>query len=449
MSEKSDRFKAVETAGGNELAGEARVTRFQGISAAELANRFGTPLYVYDAEILAAQLHGLRSHLDDVVEIFYSLKANPNVAVCQVLHQLGVGAEVSSLAELVTARRAGVPPDSIIFLGPGKSSEELAACARGEVGLLIAESFSELDQYDKLVEAEERRARVLVRVNPEFAVKGAGLTMGGKPRQFGIDEAEILKAGPATERWPHLNIVGVQVYMGTRILTESTIAANTERILDLAERVTVALRCPLSVVDIGGGLGVAYFEGERDLDLQVLGDTLNPIVRAFRVRRPDTRILLELGRYLTAPAGTYVVQVRYVKDSVGEAFAVADGGTNHHMAAVGTGSFVHRNFPVILLNREALPDDRPWNITGPLCTPNDLLVKKAELPELRPGDLIGITRSGAYGSSASPGLFLSHGYPAEVMVLNGVPRVVRRRDSIDDLLGKQMVIDEISQKEQR
>jgi diaminopimelate decarboxylase len=416
-------------------------TAFQGIPVADLAEHFGTPLFVYDAEVLTGQYRGLSERLDDAVELFYSLKANPNVAVCQVLHRLGAGAEVSSLAELVTAQRAGVPAERTIFLGPGKSAAELAACARGEVGLLIAESFAELDQYERLVEAAGRRARVLIRVNPEFSVKGAGLTMGGKPRQFGVDEAELLAADPVSGRWPHLDVVGIQAYMGTRILTESTIAANTERIFDLAERITARLECPMDIVDIGGGLGVAYFDGERDLDAAALTDAVNPLVRAFRAKHSDTRVLMELGRYLTAPAGTYIVQVRYVKESFGEMFAVADGGTNHHMAAVGTGSFVHRNFPVGLLGREAPPDDRPWNVSGPLCTPNDLLLKKAALPQLRPGDLLGIFRSGAYGPSASPGLFLSHGFPAEVLLLDGAAHLVRERDNVDDLIGKQRVPD--------
>ncbi|MDF3292674.1 type III PLP-dependent enzyme [Streptomyces silvisoli] len=412
------------------------------LPASELAQQYGTPLFVYEADVLTAQYQGLRSRLDDSVEIFYSLKANPNVAVCQLLYRLGAGAEVSSLAELAIAQRAGVAADRTIFLGPGKSEAELSACARGEVGLLIAESLAELDHYDELVAAAGRNAHVLLRVNPEFSVKGAGLTMGGKPRQFGIDEAELLACGPVAGRWPHLRVVGIQAYMGTRILTESVVAANTERILALSERITERLGCPLDVVDIGGGLGVAYFDGERDLDPTVLTDEVNAIVRAFHARHPDTRVLMELGRYLTATAGTYIVTVRYVKESFGEPFAIADGGTNHHMAAVGTGSFARRNFPVALLNRAAPLDNRPWNVSGPLCTPNDLLVKKAALPRLRPGDLVGIARSGAYGPSASPGLFLSHGFPAEVMVLDGTPHLVRLRDGVDDLVSKQLTIED-------
>jgi len=141
---------------------------------------------------------------------------------------------------------------------------------------------------------------------------------------------------------------------------------------------------------------------------------------------------------LTARAGTYVVAVRYVKESMGEFFAIADGGTNHHMAAVGIGSVVKHNFPVRLLNRESTDGElQRWNVTGPLCTPTDTLLKRGAMPSLRAGDLLGIARSGAYGPSASPGHFLGHGFPAEVLVRDGVAHLVRSRDLPDDLLRKQ------------
>jgi diaminopimelate decarboxylase len=136
----------------------------------------------------------------------------------------------------------------------------------------------------------------------------------------------------------------------------------------------------------------------------------------------------------------YVVGVRYVKQSRGESFVVADGGTNHHMAAVGIGSFVKRNFPIRSLSRADEPADQPYTVVGPLCTPNDVLAKDVLLPQQRPGDLIGVLRSGAYGPTASPGLFLSHGYPAEVLVLDGAAHLVRVRDTIDDLLRPQRLV---------
>jgi diaminopimelate decarboxylase len=409
----------------------------QEISYERLAEVFGTPLYVYDSEALARQYGGLRAELHPKLGVLYSLKANPNISVCAVLRSLGAGAEVSSLTELLTARRAGVPGEDIIFLGPGKSRAELAAALDEGVHAVVCESFGELAAIDELARKRGSVAPVMLRVNPRFSVKGSRLTMGGRPRQFGIDEAELLDHSGLRRSHPCVRLMGVHVYMGTRILEEHVIAENTHKIFELAERVATRLDFRLETVDIGGGLGIAYFDGERDIDPSRLSELLNPIVASFSQRHPATRLIMELGRYLTAPAGTYVVRVRNVKASMGERFAVTDGGTHHHMAAVGTGSFVKRNFPMCVLGRPTPDESETWQVTGPLCTPGDVLGKNVLLPPVAVGDLIGVLRSGAYGATASPGLFLSHGYPAEVLVHEGRAHLVRERDQPEDLLARQ------------
>ncbi|MFC5186347.1 type III PLP-dependent enzyme [Actinomadura harenae] len=409
----------------------------QGIPVSELAERFGTPFYVYDGDVLESQFGNLRDRLHPRMEIFFSLKSNPNLAVCSLLHSFGARAEVSSMTELLTALEAGVAPGDIIFLGPGKSRAELQACLDHDVYTIVCESFGELELIDGLCAARGRPADVTLRVNPAFEVKGSGLTMGGRPRQFGIDEEQLLARPGLAGEFPNVRLMGVHAYLGTRFLSEDVIVANTSRILEMAERLSAALGFPLEVVDVGGGLGIAYFDNEGDLDHEALTDRLNPVVAAFADRHPGTRIILELGRYLTAKAGTYVVRVRYVKTSMGDNFAVADGGTNHHMAAVGIGSVIKRNFPMRSLSRiDEEPTER-WYVTGPLCTPNDTIGKGVLLPPVRPGDLLGVLRSGAYGPTASPVLFLSHGAPAEVLVKDGKPFLVRAPDTPADLLRPQ------------
>jgi diaminopimelate decarboxylase len=276
---------------------------------------------------------------------------------------------------------------------------------------------------------------VALRVNPDFAVTGSRLTMGGRPCQFGIDAAQLLDDPALAGRFPHVRLMGVHAYLGTRILDAQTVVDNTARVLELAPRIADRLGFPLELVDVGGGLGVAYFDNEPDLDEELLTGRLEPVVADFTARYPSTRLALELGRYLTATCGMYVVRVRYVKTSMGERFAITDGGTNHHMAATGVGSFVRRNFPIRLLNRaDADAPAEAWQICGPLCTPSDTLGRRVSLPPVREGDLLGVLRAGAYGPTASPGLFLSHGFPAEVLVHDGIPHLIRDRDEPTDLL---------------
>ncbi|RFU82512.1 type III PLP-dependent enzyme [Streptomyces triticagri] len=409
----------------------------QGIGFGELADQFGTPLYLYDGAEIRSRFGDLRERLHDRLEVFYSLKANPNVSVCALLHSCGARAEVSSLTELVTARRAGVAPQDIVFLGPGKSRTEIEACLDEGIHAVVCESLGELALIDAVARERGVVAPVALRVNPSFQVKGSGLTMGGKPRQFGMDEEQLFAERDLAARHPGVRLMGVQVYLGTRILAEEAVAENTARILELAERLAKDLEFELETVDVGGGLGIAYFDNEQDLDVGKLAELVNPIVQDFTDRHPDTRMIMELGRFLVAASGTYVTRVRYTKTSMGERFAVLDGGTNHHMAAVGIGSYVKRNFPMVALERPDAPATGPWQVTGPLCTPNDLLGKKVQLPDLRPGELVGVLRSGAYGPTASPVHFLSHGYPAEVLVDGGKPYLIRVRDDAEAMLAQQ------------
>ena len=409
----------------------------------DIAAEYGTPTYVYDGDQLVENLTSLRAALHPSLEVFFSLKSNPNRGVYDVLRTAGARAEVSSLAELRTVLAAGTDPGDIIFLGPGKSGPEIDACVEAGIYALVCESLAELAQIDAAAARRGVRQRVLLRVNPAFSVNGSRLTMGGKPRQFGIDEATVLSAGRSLGQYEHADIAGVHVYLGTRILDADVIVKNTAYIFDLAERIASATGIRLDAVDIGGGLGVAYFDGEEDLDVAALTKDLNPLIERFAAAHPDTRLIMESGRYLTACSGTYLMRVRYVKKSMGENFAVTDGGTHHHMAAVGIGSFVKRNFPIELLSRTAETTNR-WNVTGPLCTPNDTVAKGAQLPELAPDDLLGVRRSGAYGPSASPVYFLSHGYPAEVVLRRGRSYLVRGRDTVDDVLAKQSTHPDLS-----
>ncbi len=408
-----------------------------------IAAEYGTPTYVYDGDALLHNLAELRGALHPGLEVFFSLKSNPNRGVYDVLRSGGARSEVSSLAELRTLLAAGTSPQDVIFLGPGKSAEEIEACVEAGIYAVVCESFAELDAIDRAAGRRRVRQRVLLRINPAHAAGGSRLTMGGKPRQFGIDETAVLGAGGALTALRYADVAGIHVYMGTRILDVGSIVANTAYVFDLADRVAAATGIRLDAVDFGGGLGVAYYEGESDFAAIDLAKELNPLLDRFTAAHPGVRVIMESGRYLTARAGTYLMRVRYTKQSMGQNFAIADGGTHHHMAAVGIGSPVKRNFPVELLSRPGGPPGA-WQVTGPLCTPNDTILRNAALPDLEPGDLIGVRRSGAYGPSASPVYFLSHGHPAEVMLLRGRSYLVRRRDTVEDILAAQLTHPDLS-----
>ncbi|OWY38954.1 diaminopimelate decarboxylase [Xenophilus sp. AP218F] len=416
---------------------EPHLTRegVEGLSWEALARIAGTPFYAYSAAALRDNLARLRRHLPPALNLLYSLKANPNRSLVQKLREQGVGCEVCSLAELETVLLAGARPEHILFVGPGKSEQELARCVELGIKAVVAESEQELDKLQALAAAAGKIQTVGLRVNPDFQGSKARLVMGGKPRQFGIDEARLAGLLARRDEYPALRFAGLHIYMGTRILDAQAVADNTGNILELARALSTGGWRP-DFIDIGGGLGVPYFEKERELDLAALGAALAPLIAAQRQAMPDTELYMELGRFLVADCGVFVTAVRYTKWSKGQRFAVCDGGSNCHSAAAGGGSMLRRNFPLAKLGA-AGGEPETYTLSGPLCTPTDVIGEQVALPPLRPGDLIGIFRSGAYGATASPVQFLSFGHPAEVLVDGETVWQVRARDQLQRMLAEQ------------
>ncbi|AHD09784.1 acyl-CoA dehydrogenase family protein [Phaeobacter gallaeciensis] len=405
----------------------------------EVAASVGTPFYLYDASVLRARLDALRAALP-AVDFFYSLKSNPNLSVAGVLHDHGAGCEVSSLLELETSLRAGATPDRILMVGPGKSKTELGRAVELGIKAIVVESAHELTQINQLAGDRGCVQDIALRVNPDFHAGGAKLNMSGRPTQFGIDQAELPAALTQVENCSHLRLCGLHAYMGTRILSHDTVVANVRNILDLAAELMPSLQDQLDFVDVGGGFGIPYYDGEEELDLDALGREVTPLVQSFAASHPQTRVVIELGRYLSGPSGQFVTRVQQIKHSKGESFAVCDGGSNVHVAAAGQG-FLRKNFPIRLLrDGQITPQEeavQPWTLTGPLCTPQDVIGKSVPMAAPKVGDLISIGQSGAYGPTASPVNFLGFGAPAEVMIDGASLTLVRGRDTVDARLAVQ------------
>jgi diaminopimelate decarboxylase len=413
-----------------------------------LVRKYGEPAYFYDGDALEAQARRLKQALPPGVEVIYSVKANPSLALIELLLPHVDGLDVSSLGELMLGRKAGCESRRIYFVGPGKSVEEIRSAAEQQVGALIVESEQELNIADQAAAELGRRVRVALRVNPAFSATGSKLTMGGAPRQFGIDEEELPALLRRMHDWSHVTLCGVHGYVGTRILDWRMVLKNTEEILKIARRVTEQLGRDLEFVDFGGGIGVPYFTGETVFDLDAFGAGLEPLINEYRAQMPHTRFILEAGRYLVADCGVYVSAVRYVKTSRGVAYLMTSGGMNHHQAAAMLGSPIKHNFPVELAGRAAgEPKTAQYTICGPLCTPTDVLAKAVALPPAQVGDLVVILRSGAYCFTASPLAFLSHDWPVEALVYRGADYLIRPRKRAEELWESQISIPSIFDKE--
>ena len=387
-----------------------------GMPLTELAARVGrTPFYVYDRRLLDARMRELRQALPDAIEIHYAVKANPMPALVGYMACLADGLDVASGGEMAVALDAGANPQCISFAGPGKSVDELAQAVAAGI-LINVESLREIRVLADISRRTHAKPRVAVRVNPDFELKMSGMKMGGGPKQFGIDAeqvpgalAEIGAAGLAFE--------GFHVFSGSQNLQAAAICESQARSLDLVVRIAEHAPGPVRSVNLGGGFGIPYFQGDKPLDLAPIGENLASLVEKAKTALPDARLVIELGRYLVGEAGLYVCRVVDRKISRGQVFLVTDGGLHHHLAASGNfGQVIRKNYPVAIGNRMEASDVEQASVVGPLCTPLDLLADRMPLPVANEGDLVVVFQSGAFGLTASPSGFLSHAVPGEVLV---------------------------------
>lgn len=415
-----------------------------GVPVSALADQVGTPFYVYSGEALITQARRVHEALGPEIDVYFSLKANPSLGICQLLAREGLGAEVASIGELLLARQAGFPTERTLFAGQGKTDEELCEAARLGLQAVNAESEHELERMACIASRLDKTVRVGLRVNPIAQMKGAQMRMGGGPQQFGIDEEKVPEVLDRYRDHPHLRVVGLHVYAGTQIFDVEALLAHCRHVADLGRNAAERLGRPLEVLDFGGGLGVPYFEGLSEFDLHTFGKGLRELVRECR-REPglaSARLVVEPGRYLVAEAGVYVVRVVDVKWSRNKRFVVTDGGMNHHIMATGNfGQVFRRPYPLAALAYTDSPATERCAVVGPRCTPLDVFGQDLALPHVREGDLLGVFYSGAYGYSASSLAFLSHPSPAEVLVWRGHVHVLRGRGRPDQVLEGQRGLD--------
>jgi diaminopimelate decarboxylase len=387
-----------------------------GVPVTRLADRVGsTPFFAYDRKLITQRIEKLRKALPQVVHLNYAIKANPMPAVVQHLATLVDGFDVASALEMRTALDTTMPATRVSFAGPGKTRAEIAQAVAAGIMLSI-ESETELAAAAEFAAAQKTRARIEIRVNPDFELKSSGMKMGGGPKQFGIDAEKVPQILSRLDR-KLLEFEGFHIFSGSQNLRADALYEAQKKTVDLAIRLTDAAPEKVRVVNIGGGFGIPYFPGEMPLDLDAVGRGLGEVLPALTKKVPDARIVVELGRYIVGEAGVYIARVIDRKESRGQVFLVTDGGLHHQLAASGNfGQVIRKNYPVAIANKLDRAAAEQANVVGCLCTPLDLLADKMELPRGEIGDLVAVFQSGAYGLTASPTMFLSHPPPAEILV---------------------------------
>jgi diaminopimelate decarboxylase len=382
----------------------------------EIAQAIGrTPFYVYSRDAIGARVRALRAALPRGVHVHYAMKANPMPAVVAFVAGLVDGLDVASAGELSVALEAHATAERISFAGPGKRDEELSAALDADITVTL-ESAGEAERLARIASRRGRRARVAVRVNPDFQLKSSGMKMGGGAQQFGVD-AENVPALLARIAALPLEFVGFHIFSGSQNLRAEAIIEAQAKSVELGIALARHAPAPVRTLNIGGGFGIPYFPGEQPLDPAPIGAALAAHVERVGRELPQARVVVELGRYLVGEAGLYVCRVIERKVSRGRVFLVTDGGLHQHLAASGNfGQVLRKNYPVVVASRVEGGPREVASVVGPLCTPLDLLADQMELARAESGDLIAVLQSGAYGLTASPTAFLGHPPPGELLV---------------------------------
>jgi diaminopimelate decarboxylase len=392
--------------------------------AEDLAERFGTPLYVYDKEVIVENyLRLARSIPYEDLEILYSCKANNNPEILATLRDLGSGLDVVSPFEALLGIRLGFPREKILFTGTSVSDDEMKF-VRGELGVMInIDSLSQLKRYGRLFPGTE----VSVRINPGVGAGHHGYAVTGGVTKFGVYLNQIERIRDIAREFG-LRIVGLHMHIGSGILDANVYREALDVLLSVARRFS-----GLEFIDIGGGLGIPYKPGEKPIDLDQFGSIASNALRDFSRSHGHVKLRIEPGRYIVGNAGVLLVRVVDIKEveinNSRKIFVGVDSGMNHLIRPALYGSY----HEVIPASKADKPKEILVDIVGNICESGDILALERPMPRLEEGDLLAIMDVGAYGYSMSSNYNLRP-RPPEIMVFRSEVKLVRRRETFDDLI---------------
>ena len=379
-----------------------------------------TPVYLYSKKTIDNKVDELRSVLPSEVNLFYSVKANPN---CDILHFISSkvdGMEVASSGELIKVLRAGTNPDNIIYVGPGKTQADLKRAISASVYCIVAESFEEISYIDQMAAVAGKTQAISVRVNPQKSISSARIKMGGGAKPFGIDEEMLPELFNKIRNMHNIQVLGIYVYSGTMITQSEAITQMFANCFRIASEVQHLYENQFKMIGFGGGYGITYFPNDTSLDMERIKSGLHTIFNQYKQQfEADCRFITESGRFLVADSGYYIVKVLYTKKSRGVNYAIVDGGTNFFSLSTGMGRYLRKNprFHGCGTKRDMRYSER-YTVVGPLCTPSDILLQDVEIGYVMAGDYIIFPKAGAYAFTTSPVNFLSHICPKEILVDN-------------------------------
>lgn len=389
----------------------------------QIAERVGTPFYLYSYNTLVRHFTVFNQAFDRIPHLVcFSVKANSNIAVIRLFVGLGGGMDVVSGGELYRALKAGADPKKIVFSGVGKENDEIEYALKSGILMFNVESSQELQAINAVAGRIDKTAPIGIRVNPDIDPKTHPyISTGLKKNKFGIDIRMAPKAYQLASELPNLQIVGIDCHIGSQLVEVDPIVEALRKLKRLVEELRNEGK-EIQYLDLGGGLGITYEDEEPPQPVDYASTILEEI-KGF-----DCTLILEPGRVIVGNAGVLVSKVLYTKENEAKKFIIVDAGMNDLVRPSYYGSY-HQILPVTQESREEIIAD----VVGPICESSDFLAKDRKIPRLRPGELIAVMSTGAYGFSMATN-YNSRRRLAEVLVRDKQVHVIRRRESYEDLI---------------
>ncbi len=392
-----------------------------GVSLEGLAREFGTPLYVYSWAQIAENFRRFDAAFAPVPHLVcYAAKANSSLAILTRLARLGSGADVVSGGELRAVLQCGIPADRVVFSGVGKTDAEIDAGVAAGILAFNAESEREIEKIDGLARARGVTARVALRVNPDIDARSHPyISTGLKQNKFGVDIGRARQIFAKARGLGHLRMVGLQAHIGSQILEPGPLA-ETARELSSLSTALLAEGFPLETLDIGGGIGI----GEGALTPEAYAAAVLPVLTA-----QPLRVLIEPGRAIAGPAGVLLTRVLYVKEERDRSFVITDAGMNDLLRP----ALYQAAHPIERVGSSSGGATIRTDVVGPVCETADAFLRDVEMGRPDEGDLFAIRDAGAYGFAMASN-YNFRARPAEVLVEDGAGRLIRRRETFEDMI---------------
>lgn len=394
----------------------------------KLAEKYGTPLYIYSYNTLSRHFRAYDDAFNDYPHIIcFAIKSNSNTAILRLFAKNGGGADIVSGGELYVALKAGMKPEKIVYAGVGKTEDEIRFALKSKILMFNVESEDELRGIDRVAGKMERRAPVALRINPDIDPETHPyIATGLRRHKFGIPIEEALEYYRLASRLKNINVIGIHKHIGSQITRISPFVDALKRILLLIDKLSIQ-GVKIYYLDIGGGLGISY----RDEEPPVPKDLARNLIPLLNGRK--LTLIMEPGRSIVGNAGILVTKTLYLKKGEEKEFIIVDAGMNDLIRPSLYGAY-HHLLPVVRKKRNTILCD----VVGPICESSDFLATERELSRVKQGEYLAVMGAGAYGFSMSSN-YNSRPRAAEVLVKGREHFLIRKRETFSDLIRNEKI----------